>query len=204
MPDVILLDVHLPDRNGLAFLQRMRQEPSLERVPVILITSDLKRDTIAQARRLEVADFIAKPFNRETVSKKVGQVAARAMKARRENFVRGSANVSVNRRPGVTIFRIDGDFSVSLLSQFQTLLTEQFRKVSRNDRYVLDLTAQPQFADENQLLERLIEMLGAGRLQFLVGRNYANLVAMDMDPEDQLFFTQEDLDNYNSLHQVAI
>lgn len=59
-PEVVLLDLALRDEDGLAILPRLRAEPNLAGVPVIVFTvHDSRRE---EALRLGVEGFVAKPF----------------------------------------------------------------------------------------------------------------------------------------------
>ncbi len=58
---LILLDLNMPKMNGLEFLQALRQDESLKRTPVIVLTtSDEDKDRI-EAYNLNVAGYILKP-----------------------------------------------------------------------------------------------------------------------------------------------
>ena len=60
-PDLVLLDLNLPKRNGEALLTRMRQSPRCAQVPVIIVTSSDSpndRETIA---RLGASSYFRKP-----------------------------------------------------------------------------------------------------------------------------------------------
>lgn len=63
MPEVILLDVHLPDMNGLDILETLRGRE----IPadVIVITSEGSMNLAIRAMQLGARDFLVKPFNRE-------------------------------------------------------------------------------------------------------------------------------------------
>jgi DNA-binding response OmpR family regulator len=61
LPDAIVLDHNLPIMSGEAFLQEIRWQPGLSRVPVLLISALDDLDAIA--RRLRVAHWLAKPFD---------------------------------------------------------------------------------------------------------------------------------------------
>ncbi len=60
-PDVIILDVILPDMNGLAVLEQIRQMPSA--VPVIMLTGYWTGEFEKEARALGVTDFLSKTFS---------------------------------------------------------------------------------------------------------------------------------------------
>ena len=58
---IILLDINMPKMNGIEFLQKLRQDPTLAPTPVIVLTtSDEDQDRI-EAYKLNVAGYILKP-----------------------------------------------------------------------------------------------------------------------------------------------
>ncbi|MGZ5225790.1 MAG: response regulator, partial [Burkholderiales bacterium] len=62
-PDVLLLDLMMPDMDGLQILSRMRTENILRDIPVLVLTSS--KDPAAKIRALELGatDFLAKPVD---------------------------------------------------------------------------------------------------------------------------------------------
>ncbi len=59
-PDLVLLDVKLPDISGIDVLRQLRQEPQLTALPVIMFSGDSELHVQAQAFELGAADFIVK------------------------------------------------------------------------------------------------------------------------------------------------
>ncbi|MBN1822688.1 MAG: response regulator [Endomicrobiales bacterium] len=59
-PDVITLDIYLPDKNGLNVLRDIKSDPGTARIPVIIISSS---DEGESAKDLGAEDFIKKPIN---------------------------------------------------------------------------------------------------------------------------------------------
>jgi DNA-binding response OmpR family regulator len=60
---LVLADVNMPELDGLGLLERLRAEPALSRVPVLLLTA--RGDTIDKYRGFEAGadDYLAKPFD---------------------------------------------------------------------------------------------------------------------------------------------
>ena len=60
--DLVLLDARMPDLDGFAVAERIRQEPALAGVTVMLLTSDVMSGDLARCRALGVARHLVKPF----------------------------------------------------------------------------------------------------------------------------------------------
>lgn len=68
--DAILLDVSMPVIDGFSVLRLMR-ENNIDNIQVFMITSESTKDNVEKAMQYNVADFIKKPFDRETVLKRL-------------------------------------------------------------------------------------------------------------------------------------
>ena len=67
-PDIVLLDLHMPDPDGLEVLRRLRSaRTSLGFLPVIVLTSDTGRVARNSALILGADDFLTKPLDRDEV-----------------------------------------------------------------------------------------------------------------------------------------
>lgn len=63
VPDVILLDIWMPDINGLDILRVLSLEPAYQHIPVLIVTSDTDPDTRRAALELGATDFLGKPID---------------------------------------------------------------------------------------------------------------------------------------------
>ena len=61
-PDVIVLDVMLPDINGREVCQRVRSDRSMDDVRIVCISGMVEEDKIAELRTSGANDFLHKPF----------------------------------------------------------------------------------------------------------------------------------------------
>jgi CheY-like chemotaxis protein len=59
-PHLVLLDLTMPDMDGLEVLRRLRAEPRHRGLPVVLFTAVGDPRTVAEARRLGAADYLVK------------------------------------------------------------------------------------------------------------------------------------------------
>lgn len=62
--DVVLLDVVMPEMDGIETCARIRAEPNYRNTPIVMITSLGDADTLSQAFVAGATDYLTKPFNR--------------------------------------------------------------------------------------------------------------------------------------------
>jgi len=63
-PDVILLDVMMPGMTGFEVCQRIRNDPQIAEIPIIVLTALDDRESLLTALKAGADDFISKPFDR--------------------------------------------------------------------------------------------------------------------------------------------
>ncbi|MDP9073201.1 MAG: diguanylate cyclase [Actinomycetota bacterium] len=78
LPDLVLLDLLLPDMHGSEFLKQLRAVPGGDRVPVIVITGSTEPTTELDTLRQGVDDFIAKPFAFDVLEARMANVLHRS------------------------------------------------------------------------------------------------------------------------------
>src|SRR5215212_2195954 len=64
LPDVILLDVMMPGMTGFEVCQRIRSDPQIAEIPIIVLTALDDRESLLTALKAGADDFISKPFDR--------------------------------------------------------------------------------------------------------------------------------------------
>lgn len=64
-PDIILLDLNLPKRNGIAVLAEIKQDHQLRRIPVVVLTSSEAEQDILKSYDFHANCFISKPMELE-------------------------------------------------------------------------------------------------------------------------------------------
>ncbi|MEI6207630.1 MAG: diguanylate cyclase [Desulfuromonadales bacterium] len=71
LPDLILLDIQMPDMSGYQVCQALRAMPRLEGVPVIFLTAMSQQEDEVAGLKLGAVDYIIKPFNPDIVRLRV-------------------------------------------------------------------------------------------------------------------------------------
>jgi len=73
-PDVILLDVMMPDMDGPTTLERLRAQPSTQGIPVVFMTAKVQRQEVERYMKLGAAGVVAKPFDPMTLASEVRRI----------------------------------------------------------------------------------------------------------------------------------
>ncbi|MBT3765781.1 MAG: response regulator [Rhodospirillaceae bacterium] len=74
LPDLILLDVMMPNVDGPTALGQLRQVPELISIPVIFITAKVMKEEVAEFRELGAVDIIEKPFDPQSLTEKINEI----------------------------------------------------------------------------------------------------------------------------------
>ncbi|HEY9617245.1 MAG TPA: response regulator [Microcoleaceae cyanobacterium] len=73
-PDVILLDVMMPDMDGIATFKALQAHSQTEHIPVILLTAKAQTAEKRQFNDLQVSGVITKPFNSLDLPRQIAKI----------------------------------------------------------------------------------------------------------------------------------
>lgn len=74
IPDLILLDVHMPDMNGFEVMKQLKAQEKYREIPVIFLTADNDTQTEIRGFNVGAQDFITKPFVKEIMIRRMARV----------------------------------------------------------------------------------------------------------------------------------
>lgn len=73
-PDLILLDINMPQKSGIDTLKEIRSMKKWENIPVIMLTGVEDRDMVVLTHKLGINDYILKPFDSDTLLERINRV----------------------------------------------------------------------------------------------------------------------------------
>lgn len=73
-PDMILLDVMMPELDGPATLKRLKEKPETQNIPIVFMTARVRNTEIDEYLALGAHGVISKPFDPMTLSEKVAEL----------------------------------------------------------------------------------------------------------------------------------
>ncbi|MGB5984508.1 MAG: response regulator [Desulfobacterales bacterium] len=153
-PDLIILDITMPVMTGTEMLEKLKGEPFLKDIPVIMLTAESGKDNVMQIAKLGVKDYMVKPFKGEQLIDRVTKIVKLNPKPADGCSGEGGSNYFV---------KADGYFSLALPckvtrptivgveSQLPKALNEV--KATGQSRLVVDLSKS---ADVNMSTIKLI------------------------------------------------
>ena len=193
-PDLILLDRDIEGKDGIQFLRTLRANPSFDSVPVVMVTANKSHESVSECLRAGATDYLGKPFDQRALLDRVVKALDRAARMRT-----ASGKISTTRVHGKTSFEFPGGITGTTAAEMAALLQGPLGIQTKQDRFVLDLRAQPELTAEQ--VRAVTEMFHSGdkRTFILVGRNYAQFLQQNL-PEEHLFLSESDLDEYFEHH----
>ena len=73
-PDLIVLDITMPVMNGAEMLAKMKEEPDLKDIPVIMLTAEAGKENVMKIVQMGVKDYMVKPFKGEQLIERVTKI----------------------------------------------------------------------------------------------------------------------------------
>jgi two-component system cell cycle response regulator len=74
MPDLILLDETMPSLDGAGMLARLKVDPRLKPIPVVILTPDGGHENVLRFARIGIRDFVVKPFGEACLIEKAARI----------------------------------------------------------------------------------------------------------------------------------
>ena len=135
LPDLILLDVMMPDMDGYEVLRRLRADPQTANISVIFISGLDRPEDEANGLKMGASDYIVKPFNQTVV---MARVALHLQVVRQRRMLERLAN-------------IDGLTELANRRRFDEVYEREWQRARRSGRplslALLDIDAFKQFND---------------------------------------------------------
>ncbi len=61
-PELVILDINMPDMNGIEVIQFIRQHPGINQLPIVVLTTRSDPEFKAEIENLRVTSYLPKPF----------------------------------------------------------------------------------------------------------------------------------------------
>lgn len=133
MPDLVILDVMMPELNGLQICRMLRADPTLNRVPIIFLTAKAEENDRVQGLEIGADDYIPKPFSTKELILRVQTILRRLSDPRAEAVTKLSVGTIVLdiERHEVTVAGKPVDLTATEFKLLRLLLERRGRVQTR-------------------------------------------------------------------------
>ena len=70
-PDIILLDINMPEMNGLEALAKLKGDKKTAHIPIVLLTAHSDKETVMQGLQLGAVGYVVKPFSPKLLHERI-------------------------------------------------------------------------------------------------------------------------------------
>lgn len=75
--DFLITDWNMPGMTGIELLKKVREDPELASIPVLMVTAEAKREQIIAAAQAGVNGYVVKPFTAAVLKEKIDKIFER-------------------------------------------------------------------------------------------------------------------------------
>jgi two-component system alkaline phosphatase synthesis response regulator PhoP len=97
-PDLVMLDLMLPGRDGLSITRLVRSDPALSAIPIIMLTARVEDTDKIVGLEMGADDYVTKPYNPREVIARVRARLRNLDAPQSQNLQVGSLQIDINRR----------------------------------------------------------------------------------------------------------
>ena len=155
-PDLIILDITMPVMTGVEMLGKLKENPELKDIPVIMLTAESGKENVVQIVKMGVKDYMVKPFKGDQLIdriKKIMPLDSKGEKSETEDIEK-YFSVKGDIYSFFVPAKLTGTISAKLIGGFKTKV-EEMGKMGKN-KFILNLE---KVTDVDMTLIKLIVMI---------------------------------------------
>ncbi|WP_342640046.1 adenylate/guanylate cyclase domain-containing protein [Rhodoligotrophos ferricapiens] len=158
--DLILLDLIMPGMNGIEVLRRLKSDPRLYQIPVIMISGLSETDAVIRCIEAGAEDYLPKPFNLVLLRARINACLERKRWRSREQEYLSQLKIEKDRSEAL-LRNILPDPIVLRLNQGETIIADRFENASILFADIVGFTPTAATMSPAHLVGRLAEVFSA-------------------------------------------
>lgn len=206
VPDLILLDITMPEMDGFSVCSKIKEIEKLQNVPVLFLTAHTNKDDVVKGFELGAVDYITKPFNSQELKARIKTHLD--LKKSKEKILKQYEELNtLNKELQELITSRDQFYSIiahDLRSPFNTILgflqliLEDYYSMTDEDKYQFINNIYTSAQNLHNLLEKLLSWIRSqtGRLKLNPENFDLNFLVNEILPLYHSGFEKKNI-NYN-------
>ena len=164
-PGLIILDITMPVMTGIEMLEKLKSDPELKSIPVIMLTAESGKDNVMQIVKMGVQNYIVKPFKGEQLIDRVQGILALEEKAGKQDADVAEKYFKIN--DGITILKLPPKITRPIGVEVEGMIGTRLKDMKADgiSKFILDLT---RVVETNmsliKLIIQVIEKCGAAKV----------------------------------------
>jgi putative transposase len=199
-PDLILLDVNMPDMDGFEVLENLREHEITKDIPVIMQCSTAKKEDVLNAMKYGIIDYLVKSLDVNIFRRKIDAALEYSKIHRDELEARRVSHIHISYQTGKTIVSIRTRLrDKNVIAEAKEKLNSTFLNITRNDLCILDLRYLPELEQsEVQKIENIVDLIPDRRLYIVAGRHYGTIMMQaEFAERIKIFISYGDMEIYS-------
>ncbi len=131
-PDLLLLDVHMPQTDGFEVCAQLKNNPHTRDIPIILMMTSRDPANIVKGFRLGAADYITKPLQTEEVLARVN--LHMELQALKQTLSEQSAELEATNQTLKEVATLDGITKIANRHSFDDSLSHEWKRLAREHK----------------------------------------------------------------------
>lgn len=198
-PDLIILDIVMPDIDGYEVLRELKKDEFTKNIPVIMYSSKTKKDDILLAMKLGIVDYISKNCDEHVLTGKTRSSLIHAKYKKTDMAKNEVINIIVERQEKITYITFRFTLkSENAINERKKIFTGAFLETLSETEIIFDYRLiENMDAGEISQLKYLFTLFPGREMNIVCGKHYGAFASsFDMEGKNQFFISMGDAELY--------
>ncbi len=183
-PDLIICDIKMPEMDGFQVLDHIRNDTITKNIPVIMLTAVSDKESICNAMKYNINDYIVKPHTPNVLFQKI-ETAIKYNRIKSESaLMKQGLNIDISISDDSTVIAFKNRLSdESVINEAKHTFSQFFLRSLLNKYCIIDFRSLSGFNIEDaKILILIFQLFGDRELFVVVGEHYGDIVSyIDLD-----------------------
>ncbi len=198
-PDLILLDVVMPDMDGYEVFKRLRQNEITKNIPVIIYSSMTQKEDIVTAMKMGINEYISKNCDETIFRRKIKSALHQAQLERQRHEEQSVQSIVITQIDNSTYISFRYSLkSENSMEERRKIFNPAFIKTLEEKNLILDFRQVTEMnSEEIKQLKYIYSLFPDKKLLIVCGKHYSSFaVEFDMEGKNEYFISAGDLEVY--------